>query len=1242
MRTRIYAISAEGIMAVLCTSVLFLFAGDTLAAQPTNLNAFHRSGQTFLTWTEDSTASGEGYHIYRHTAVITAANLGQTRCVTTTWGPMSEGSSIFYTERDREAQSGDYPGLENYVITDLGPELDDTTGLFVWTTEQSGDFYYAVTTVSGTVENTSDFGSNNSLQVPVEESVFDPSPVLVWQGTSGTSRVYTQFMNFESYNPTFDRPTQGLSYAYNYLVSLPTPEMCDGSVPNVLPLYLQIEGFGSRYEVHTASPWGWCAVGVWGDDPRQSWYYGFSATHDFRSGGTTTTGPIVNYTEQRVLRSLYDTMRSPLYNIDGQRIYVYGHSMGGSGALAFGMRYPSVFAATYSSEPMTNYSTSGDGGGIDWRDDTVPKWGSLADNLPIENRGRYAGPLTQYDGTGVWDWQNHQAQLVSRRGDEMAYIGLAHGARDDVIEWTTQGVPAYEPFYLGRRVFSGETLDLDHSWAAFAGQGPMAEDWSYNGAFHSLSVLRDETMPALSYGSGSSEVPPTGAGASYNMNLEWSASWHSWDGNPVDLPEQWQVSLRTTDGSTQTVDVTPRRTQSFVITPGATYTWQNRSVDDNNGIASGTVIADSDGLLTVSSFQVTPGGNRLVIGDSGGGQENQPPSAAFVYSISNLTVSFVDRSSDSDGTLVSWMWTFGDGAQSSEQEPMHTYSADGSYQIQLLVTDDDGATNSTTQPVTVSAGGGGGGGGVAATEYRREWPLSRRGVSVFNDQLAPRMSETQVSFCASNYAGTQKMTRSEADRLRAVNPDFLILHYRLGHGLGFRGIQGDCEPTGTHIPIIEGDEWTQEWPGDNVVEENWFYHWPEPSGVRVLNCDWGWYLMELDDAGWRNYWYTEVLRQVEANDNDGVFMDSLSVPNYLGADHYDPAFPWIDEAFEIAWATRIENWLQWLQEQDLGAYYLIPNVGQWITSREQTNYAPADGLMVEGFALEGSGEPYAIGDWQLQMNRILEMVVANKVMQLMSYSVWEEQTRMFILGSYLLAKGDRTYLNLEIDYDPEWWPEYDVPIGAPTESAGSDINNLWDGADQIYRRSFDNGIVLVNPDPTTSVTVNLGETMYQVTASGGGSLPGNAVPTGSLAYNSVSQVNLEPASAAILLDAEPECANAPSPPTGLQGEPWDGGHTLAWSGGSDGPPDHYNIYRSSGGCPDEGIVPVLFAEAGGIGALFIDIPSQNCTTFYYTISASDAGNFCESDYSNCFSVIDTTGCQQSSWRRPSGRAGSRP
>jgi hypothetical protein len=387
------------------------------------------------------------------------------------------------------------------------------------------------------------------------------------------------------------------------------------------------------------------------------------------------------------------------------------------------------------------------------------------------------------------------------------------------------------------------------------------------------------------------------------------------------------------------------------------------------------------------------------------------------------------------------------------------------------------------------------------------------------------MSDTLIRFAASHYAGTQKMTRSEADRLRAVNPNFLILHYRLGHGLGYRGIQNGCQPSGDWLGIIEGNEWVQEWPGDSSVQENWFFHWPQGSTTRVLNCDWGWYLAELNDNGWRTYWQSQALRQVQANDDDGVFMDSLSVPNYLGATHYDPALPEVDEAFESAWAARINAWLTWLQTQPLGNYYIVPNVGSWITTRDTTNYSPADGVMIEGFAIEADASPYAYEDWRLQMNRALSLIAQGKAVVGQSYATGAQE-RMFALGSYLLIKDNRTYLTIELGMEPEWWPEYDIPIDRPTKNAGTDIANLYDSANQVYRREFDNGFVLVNPTNPwdgTGITqvVELGGTYYLAQTSGGGEVPESGKPSGLVSYTAVSSVTLPPYSAAVLLTNRP-------------------------------------------------------------------------------------------------------------------------
>ena len=400
------------------------------------------------------------------------------------------------------------------------------------------------------------------------------------------------------------------------------------------------------------------------------------------------------------------------------------------------------------------------------------------------------------------------------------------------------------------------------------------------------------------------------------------------------------------------------------------------------------------------------------------------------------------------------------------------------------------------------------------------FPDTTEGIHVFNDQLAVwEMSEAQFEFAASHYAGTQKVFASDARRLRAHNPNFVILNYRLGLGLGYQATTGDCEANGVWLEVIEGEKRLREYPEDPPDE--WFFKW---KGQRVFLCDWGWYVMDISNASWREYWTGEVLRQLRTNAADGVFVDSLFPPNYYGGDKFEPDLPGLDQTFEETWSSQIEDFIADGQAGELADYYLIPNAGVWVTGRDITDYSGADGVMVEGFGRWSEGDYFSVqeGDWQTQMDRILAMVGLDKVILLQQYVNKDDiEDRMFLLGGYLLVKGRHTYLNFELSSQPEWFPEYEIPIGSPVGGIPRSISSLWRYDWGVYARTYTNGLVLVNPSDKSQEVV-LQKTYYQALPSGGGIVPENGdVSQWGVDYIPVKTITLLPNQGAVLLVEAP-------------------------------------------------------------------------------------------------------------------------
>jgi hypothetical protein len=87
--------------------------------------------------------------------------------------------------------------------------------------------------------------------------------------------------------------------------------------------------------------------------------------------------------------------------------------------------------------------------------------------------------------------------------------------------------------------------------------------------------------------------------------------------------------------------------------------------------------------------------------------ENLPPVPSFLYAPSipttrdNITFD-ASSSTDTDGTIISYQWDFGDGISTDGLEVRHQYQKSGTYEITLTVIDDDGVVRSAKTSIECS------------------------------------------------------------------------------------------------------------------------------------------------------------------------------------------------------------------------------------------------------------------------------------------------------------------------------------------------------------------------------------------------------------------------------------------------------------------------------------------------------------------------------------------------------------
>lgn len=122
------------------------------------------------------------------------------------------------------------------------------------------------------------------------------------------------------------------------------------------------------------------------------------------------------------------------------------------------------------------------------------------------------------------------------------------------------------------------------------------------------------------------------------------------------------------------------------------HTWQTAG-----SYTASVTVTDDKGATSTDQARVTV---------SNSGTPNLPPTARISAPASatvNSSVTFSGtQSSDPDGTIQSYVWAFGDGTSATGPTVTKVYTATGTYNVVLTVTDNRGATATASHVVTVT------------------------------------------------------------------------------------------------------------------------------------------------------------------------------------------------------------------------------------------------------------------------------------------------------------------------------------------------------------------------------------------------------------------------------------------------------------------------------------------------------------------------------------------------------------
>ncbi len=573
----------------LATLAATLFLSPAFAAEPaappptaaagevTGIKAVCRNGQTFVTWKDAAEGEADAalrYALYRSDKPITADNLAGLE-------PVQKG--IFYNSARLfgygfSGKARLDPAKPMVVLEDGGEPLPMWSGVTAVTVEKPGKSYYAVvaTDAKGAAVTKVVPGKSATTEA-VDETVAPREPIRTngtrGGGPSAFGKKLPLFVSLHASNAMAGDKGYGAG-GDNYLY-FGTPRMGyrDG-LQGVFQVRENKGKEGASLTLDSKDP-----VEKPSDSPityvMETYWFGYLCVPQWADHKEPRAYP---FTERRMLWIIDWTVKK--YDVDPDRIYAGGGSMGAWGSSTFAFRHPEIFAAVYPNRPRT-------------RQKGMPAFPGTP---------KLSGPALMDDGKTPYLERMDMVKFATDHHEDLPVYVWCCGRRDGFASWQEQ-IDLVKALTANHHGFAFAWNNGDHS----SGSYPMGSVTKYFGAG---KFALHQSYPAFgnssindNLGNGDPKDGDLGnvdkaKGPTETFGINLGFIWK----DVVDEEGRWAVTLSNDlCKADMTVDVTPRRCQKFKLKPGDKLKWTNSAG------GAGDATADQWGLVTVEKVAIKPG-----------------------------------------------------------------------------------------------------------------------------------------------------------------------------------------------------------------------------------------------------------------------------------------------------------------------------------------------------------------------------------------------------------------------------------------------------------------------------------------------------------------------------------------------------------------------------------------------------------------------------------------------------------